>query len=217
MAVAQLTQEIVSATAHQLKAARGANPSNRQVLSAIGYGSMTTLAKLMNVWRDESPALTESTAALPSGLLRELETLQRNTEKAAREDCMTELTNAHDSEQLLIQENEQLQAGIASLQDQLKAAQESATKAQAQLVQLQADNAEMKSTLEVERDNLGQLRVELAKVTSRLEESLPRLQQELCDCREELQRARKAQVVAEIEAAVAAERANGVEQRLRSH
>ncbi|EFI61443.1 hypothetical protein CTS44_12088 [Comamonas thiooxydans] len=185
-------------------------------MNVVG-GSMTTVAKFMNVWRNESPAVSVNAAALPSGLLRELEALQRNAEKAVRDACMAELSNARESEQALIQENEQLQADLASLQVSMNGAQEDATRAQIQLSQVQADNAGLKSMLENERSCISVLQVDLAKATLRFEEAMPRLLQELCECREELALARKAQVAAEIAAAVAAERVNGAEQRLRNH
>lgn len=216
MAVAQLNQEIVSAAANRLKSESGIRPSNRQVLNVVG-GSMTTVAKFMNVWRNESSAVSVSASALPSGLLRELEALQRNAEKVVRDACMAELSNARESEQALIQENEQLQADLASLQVGMNGAQEDATKAQIQLSQVQADNAGLKSMLENERSCISVLQVDLAKATLRFEEAMPRLQQELFECREELALARKAQVAAEIAAAVATERVNGAEQRLRNH
>jgi len=216
MAVAQLNQEIVSAAANRLKSESGIRPSNRQVLHVVG-GSMTTVAKFMNVWRNEPATVSVSAAALPSGLLRELEALQRNAEKAVRDACMTDLSDARDSEQALIQENEKLLAGIASSQDALKTAQENAIRAHAQFIQQQTENSRLKSLLEDERNHISQLQVDLAKATLRFEEAMPRLQQELRECREELALARKAQAVAEIEAAVAAERVIGVERRMRNH
>ncbi len=209
-----LTQELVNVTANKLFAEHGKRPSNRTVRSALGVGSMTTITRLMNNWRDESPPLGAVARALPEKLLFELEQLQRDAEKAVRENSSTDLANARDSEQQLVEENEQLMAQIASLQTEQQAAREDGVAAHAQVAQLQADNAILKRELENERVNAGQLRIELAKASLRLDESLPQLKQELNECRLQLDASRKAQSEAELKAAVALERAAGLEQRL---
>lgn len=214
MAALLLTQELVNATANKLVAEHGKRPSNRAVLSAIGFGSMTTLAKLMNGWRDEAPALGATARALPDKLLRELGQLQRDIEKSVREECATDLENARDSEQQLIQENDQFQAQVAALQAELQASREDSTAAQAQVAQLQADATTLKRELESERAAANELRIELAKASLRLDESMPQLRQELSECRAHLDMARKAQANAELQGAVALERAAGLEQRM---
>lgn len=214
MATPQLTQELVSATANRLMTGLGKQPSNRDVLREIGSGSMTTLAKLMNHWRSEASALGANTRPLPAQLLRALEQLQRDAEISVREECATDLENARDSEQQLIQENEQLQAQVAIMQVELQVAREDNTTAHAQVAQLQADAATLKRELESERTVAGELRIELAKAALRIEESMPQLRQELNECRGHLDVARKAQANAELQAAVALERAAGLEQRM---
>lgn len=214
MAAPLLTQELVSVTANKLLAEHGKRPSNRAVRSALGVGSMTTITRLMNNWRDESPALGAAARALPEKLLQELEQLQRDAEKVAREICATDLSNARDSEQQLVQENEQLIAQIAALQAELQSAREDGAAVHAQVVQLQADNTTLRRELESERASTGQLRIELAKASLRLDESLPQLKQEFNECRSQLDASRKAQSEAELKAAVALERATGLEQRL---
>lgn len=214
MATPQLTQELVSATANRLMTVLGKQPSNREVLREIGSGSMTTLAKFMNHWRSEAGALGANTRALPDKLLRELEQLQRDAETSVREACAADLANARDSELLLIQENEQLQAQVAAMQVELQVAREDSTAAHARVAQLQADNTTLKRELASERTVVGELRIELAKASLRLDESMPQLRQELNECRGHLDVARKAQANAELQAAVALERAAGVEQRI---
>lgn len=214
MAALMLTQELVNATANKLVAEHGKRPSNRAVLSAIGFGSMTTLAKLMNGWRDEAPALGANAQTFPQQLLQELEQMRRDAEKAVRQECALDLENARDSELLLVQENEQFQAQVVTLQAELQAAREDSTTAHANVVQLQADAAALKRELESERTTANELRIELAKASLRLEESMPQLRQELSECRAHLDMARKAQANAELQAAVAQERAAGLEQRM---
>lgn len=213
MATRLLTQDIVYAAANKL-VAQGKRPSNRAVLHEIGFGSMTTLAQLMNDWRNNAPAIVATAQPLPAGLLRELESLQRNIEKTVRTECVADLEDARDSEQLLIQENEQLIGQVAAMQVELQAAREAATTAQAQLAQLQTDHAALKVELGSERSTMAGLRIELTKASLRLDETLPRLLQELAECREQLTITRQAQADAELKAAVAQERATGLEQRL---
>lgn len=213
MATRLLTQDIVYAAANKL-VAQGKRPSNRAVLHEIGFGSMTTLAQLMNDWRNNAPAIVAAAQPLPAGLLRELDSLQRNTEKAIRAECAADLEDAQDSEQLLIQENEQLIGQVAAMQAELQVAREAATTAQAQLTQLQVDHAALKSELGSERENLAELRIELTKALLRIDETMPRLVQELGECREQLTIAHQARADAELKAAVAQERVSGLEQRL---
>ncbi|MBB2777966.1 UNVERIFIED_ORG: chromosome segregation ATPase [Comamonas terrigena] len=213
MATRLLTQDIVYAAANKL-VAQGKRPSNRAVLHEIGFGSMTTLAQLMNDWRNNAPAIVATAQPLPAGLLRELESLQRNIEKTVRTECAADLEDAQDSEQLLIQENEQLLGQVTALQVELQAAREDATTAQAQLTQIHADHAALKLELNSERASVAELRIELAKASLRIDETMPRLMQELVECREQLNLARKAQTDAELKAAVSRERVTGLEQRL---
>lgn len=214
MAAPLLTQEIVNQAADQLLAQHGKRPSNRAVLAAIGSGSMTTVSKFMNNWRNEAGALGANAQTFPQRLLRELEQMRSDAEKMVREECAMDLENARDSELLLIQENEQFQAQVAALQAELQAARGDSTAAQAQVAQLQADAATLKRELESERTTANELRIELAKASLRLEESMPLLRQELSECRAHLDMARKAQANAELQAAVALERATGTEQRM---
>lgn len=214
MAAALVTQELVNATANQLTAELGKRPSNRQVFSEIGFGSMTTISKLMGVWRSAAPALGADASRLPSQLVRELEQLLRDTEKAVRQDCLNDIENARDSEQLLIQENEQLQAQLVTVQTQMQKVHEDGMAAQAQVSQLQVENSSLKSALEAERLMANELRVDLGKASLRIEEYLPRLENELKESRHLLSEAYKAQANAELNAAVAIERAVGLEQRL---
>ena len=214
MTTQPLTQALVSATANRLMTESGKRPSNRQVLHEIGSGSLTTVTKFMRNWRSEAAALGANTRPLPEKLLRELEQLQRDNEKSVRDEFSVELENAYDTEQQLIQDNEQMLEHIAAMQVQLQAAREDVTAALAQVAQLQADGAVLKRELESERATANELRIELAKASLRLEESMPLLRQELSECRAHLDMARKAQANAELQAAVALERATGTEQRM---
>lgn len=208
-----VTQEIVFAAANKLLA-EGKRPSQRAVLNEIGFGSMTTVSPLLREWRNNALDIAATSQPLPAGLLRELDLLRRNTDKAIREECAADLEDVRDSEQLLIQENEQLIAQVAAIQAELQAAREDATTAQAQLTQIHTDHAALKLELNSERATVAELRIELAKASLRIDETMPRLMQELVECREQLNLARKAQTDAELKAAVSRERVSGLEQRL---
>ncbi len=208
-----VTKEIVFAAANKLLA-EGMRPSQRAILNEIGFGSMATISPLLREWRNNARDIAATSQPLPAGLLRELESLQRNTEKAIRAECAADLEDARDSEQLLIQENEQLIGQVAAMQAEVQAAREAATTAQAQLSQLQTDHVALKSELVSERSNLAELRIELTKASLRIDETIPRLVQELGECREQLNIAHQARADAELKAAVAQERVSGLEQRL---
>jgi len=214
MVAAIVTQELVNAAANRLAAEFGKNPSNRQVFSAIGFGSMTTIAKLMNVWRSTAPIQEVNVSRLPLQLVTVLEQLIRDTEKTVQETCANDIGNARDSEQLLIQENELLQTQLASMQAQIRAFYEERSVAQAQAAHLQAGNASLKHDLDAERSTSGSLRVDLAKASLLINEYLPRTENELKDCRQFLTDAHQAQARAELQAAVAIERADGLERQL---
>lgn len=209
-----LTQALVSATANRLMAENNKQPSNREVLREIGSGSLTTITKFMRNWRSEAAALDATARPLPEKLLREIEQLQRDNEKAVRDELAVELENAYDNEQQLIQENENFLAQIVTLQAQLETARQESTAAYAQAAQLQADAAILKRELESERDTANELRIELAKASLRIDESIPQLKQELKECRSQLDLAHKIQVDAELKAAVAHERAAALTQRM---
>ena len=209
-----LTQALVSATANRLMAENNKQPSNREVLREIGSGSLTTITKFMRNWRSEAAALDATARPLPEKLLREIEQLQRDNEKAVRDELAVELENAYDNEQQLIQENENFLAQIVTLQAQLETVRQESTAAYAQAAQLQADAAILKRELESERDTANELRIELAKASLRIDESIPQLKQELKECRSQLDLAHKIQVDAELKAAVAHERAAALTQRM---
>ncbi|VUZ28957.1 Uncharacterised protein [uncultured Comamonas sp.] len=214
MTTQPLTQALVSATANRLISESNKQPSNREVLREIGSGSLTTITKFMRNWRSEAAALGAAIRPLPEKLLRELEQLQRHNEKAVRDELAAELENAYDTEQQLIQENEQMLAQVVTLQAQLETARQESTAAHAQVAQLQAGAATFKRELESERETANKLRIELAKASLRIDESIPQLKQELKECRSQLDLARKIQVDAELKAAVAHERAAGLTQRM---
>lgn len=208
-----VTKEIVFAAANKLLA-EGKRPSQRAILNEIGFGSMATISPLLREWRNNARDIAATSQPLPAGLLRELESLQRNIEKTVRTECAADLEDTQDSEQLLIQENVQLLGQVAAMQGELQAAREAATTAQAQLAQLQTDHAALKSELVSERSNLAELRIELTKALLRIDETMPRLVQELGECREQLTIAHQARADAELKAAVSVERVAGLEQRL---
>ncbi|MEN5424733.1 DNA-binding protein [Comamonas aquatica] len=170
-----VTKNLVFSAADKL-IAEGKQPSQNAILQAIGGGSISTIAPFLREWRRNAASLVAANVKpLPASLLRELEQLQRLAEEAVRSACNAELQDANDIEQQLIQESEQLQSQVTSLQAELQAAREGATAAQAQVAHIQADHAALKAELRDECASAEQLRIELAKAKLRLEETLPRL------------------------------------------
>ncbi|MBD9400988.1 DNA-binding protein [Comamonas sp. CMM02] len=214
MSTRLVTKDLVFSAADKL-VAEGKQPSQNAILYAIGGGSISTIAPFLKEWRSNAATVKAASAKpLPAGLLRELELLQRQAEDAVRKACDTELLDASDMEQQLIQENGQLQSQVTALLAQLQEAREGATAAQAQLTHFQAEHAALKKELCDERASTAELRIELAKANWRLEENVPRLEQELIACRDQLGTALQAHANAELKAAVSLERVNGLEQRL---
>ena len=214
MSTRLVTKDLVFSAADKLLA-EGKRPSQNAILHAIGGGSISTIAPLLKEWHSNAASLkAASIKPLPASLLRELELLQRQAEDAVRKAYDTELQDANDTEQQLIQENGQLKSQVTALLTQLQEAREGATAAQAQLNHIQAEHAAVKKELCDERASTAELRIELAKTTWRLEENVPRLEQELIACRDQLGTARQAHTDAELKAAVSQERVNGLQERL---
>lgn len=207
-----LTQEIVNNAANALLATHQKRPSNRQVFTAIGYGSMTTLTKMMATWRQASPGMA-TLPAMPERIAKEFQQWQFAVETAARDHYQHELEVLRESEQTLIQTNTSQEAVIKVLQASLKDRDQELYAFQERMEQVGSINSALQQQLSEERKTAETLRLDLARNALKSEQ-MSQLRSDLQECRIQLEQARKNETDAQLRAAVALERVAGLERSL---
>lgn len=207
-----LTQDIVNNAANALLEAHQMRPSNRQVLAAIGYGSMTTLTKMMATWRQANSCMAKL-PSLPEGIVKEFQKWQLSLVNDAHERYEHELKNLQESEQTLSQINSNQEAVIKDLQASLKDRDQELYALQEHQEQASSNNSALQQQLSDERRTSEALRLDLAKNALQSEHML-QFKSELQDCRTQLEQARKNEADAQLRAAVALERVAGFERNL---
>jgi len=210
-----LTQEIVNNAANALVATHQKRPSNRQVFTAIGYGSMTTLTKMMATWRQANSGIA-TLPAMPERIAKEFQQWQFAVETAARDHYQHELEVLRESEQTLIHTNTSQEAAIKVLHASLKDRDQELYASQERIEQAGAINSALQQQLREERKTSETLRLDLAKNELQSEHML-QLRSELQECRIQLEQARKNEADAQLRAAVALERVAGFERSLALH
>lgn len=207
-----LTQEVVNDAANALFATHQKRPSNRQVFTAIGHGSMTTLTKMMATWRQANSGMA-TLPAMPERIAKEFQQWQFAVETAAHEHYQHELEILRDSEQTLIHTNTSQEAVIKVLQASLKDRDLEIFAFQERLEQARSINSALQQQLCDERKTSEALRLDLAKNALQSEHML-QLRSELQECRIQLEQARKNEADAQLRAAVSLERVAGFERSL---
>lgn len=209
----RLTQDIVNEAADALYIASGQRPSNNDVLLRIGFGSNTTICRMMRAWRENNSSPLSSLLPLPDRLIREIQQSQMDASRELRERYERELQNLQMSELTLLESNEAHESEIFDLQSEIRHRDQEIFATQKQLEQADSRTSSLQRLLAEERERSEALRLELAKNALQHEHSL-QLKSELLECRMLLEQTRKGEADAQLRAAVALERVAGFERSL---
>lgn len=208
----KFNQEAVNAVANALLA-QGEKVSIDKIIVQLGSGSKGTVGPMLKVWREALPSGKPPTIVLPDELQRLLHAYLINVATEARTGPEALLAEARAVEEELLAECKARETEVDALSVELETARKALAIAEGRSNQLAADAEQLKNELNRERQATASAQVELAKAALRLE-SLPRLEAELTECRALLTNERDARSIAERNAAVAIEKAIGLESRL---
>ena len=202
---AVISQEQVAAAAEGIKAAGGV-PTLRAVRERLGgIGSMGTINRMLQEWRDSQARPTTPEIAIPPGVARALTDYLSTEIAQAKAPLTNELAEARQANTELATENERLAREIEDRETEIArlASEKSAIEGRAE--QLTTDLAAAREESTRERQAAEAARVEVARTALRLE-AMPRLEADLAAAREALEAERVTRVAAEQSAAVAAAR-----------
>jgi DNA repair exonuclease SbcCD ATPase subunit len=210
---ASVTFEQVCAAADKL-GANGINVTVRAIRELLGTGSMGTITRLYQQWREKKGEEDEAAARmLPAKVQRVVFELIDQEVARARVDIEEELHQAKLDMLALANENEQLGERIEELQAQNSNLGDNQAVLEGRISQLHDDLTAAHQQTAAERRNAELERVNLAVATHRLEQ-LARLERELDQMRASLEVQREARVRAEQATAVLEAHKAGLAQRL---
>lgn len=195
------TYEQVAAIADVMKAA-GANPTSRAVRERLGNtGSMGTINKMLQTWKQGQERAIASALSLPSPVQRTI--LEFMGHELATAKAALEIALAEEQQEAadLATENERQAAELDAAGVKLLGVQTELATYQGRILQVEAELLTAQTVAERERNAAEKARIDLAKVQLRLE-AMPRLEQELLDVRALLDTERAGRVAAEQQAAV---------------
>ncbi len=200
---ATITAGQVNAVAEALKA-EGVKPTARAVRERLGNtGSMGTVTRLLQQWRDAQERQTATSLMLPPALQRAILEFMELELTAARATLEAELASQRQEVAELGAENERQVEALEAQTGQLDALGIEKAAAEGRAAQLETDLAAARDEAARERAAAEAARTELAKAQLRLE-AIPRLERDLAEVRAALEQERSARVAAEQAAAVLA-------------
>ena len=185
-----ITPEQVTAAADAIKSA-GATPTLRAVRERLGGGSMGTINRMLQGWRDSQARPTAPEIAIPPAVARALTDYLSTEIAQAKAPVTSELAEARQANADLATENERQAKEIEDLSAQMAALAEQKAAADGGAAQLAAELAAAREEAGRERRAAEEARVEVAKAALRLQ-AMPRLEADLTKIREILDEERKA-------------------------
>ena len=198
---AVISQEQVAAAAEGIKAGGGV-PTLRGVREKIGGGSMGTISRMLQSWREAQGRPTTHEVAIPPSVARAILDHLSAEIAQVKAPLVADLAEARQATADLATENERQTKEIEDLTGQMAALAEQKAAADGRAAQLAAELAAAREEAGRERRAAEEARVEVAKAALRLE-AMPRLEADLTLAREALEAERLARVAAEQSAAVA--------------
>ena len=198
---ATINQEQINAAAEAIKGA-GQTPTLRGVREKIGGGSMGTISRMLQSWKDTQGRPTAQEVAIPPALARAIIDHMGMEIAQAKAPLIADLAESRQATADLATENERQTKEIEDLTGQMAALAEQKAAADGRVAQLAAELAAAREEAGRERRAAEEARVEVAKAALRLE-AMPRLEADLTLAREALETERLARVAAEQSAAVA--------------
>ena len=202
-----ITQDQVSKAAEAISET-GARPTARAVRERLGEGSMATVLKYLQAWKDSQIRPAEPPVTLPQPLQRGLIEFVTAEVERSKTELRAELEAANQSNADLILESERQGLIIENLNASLERAYAEKAELSGRLDQVVNERDAASHEATTERQAAEAARTELAKAELRLE-AMPRLEKELADLRDEIDIQRAERTAAEQAAAVADARFQG--------
>lgn len=206
-----ITQTMINAAADAILAG-GTRPSARSVRAAIGFGSMSTILRLLQVWQDGQTKHMGALRELPPTLHRSLIDFIQEEIGTAKVEWQAELEVAQQTIHDFMGENERLARQAEDQAEAISRAQVERGELLGRLSQMESHLSRVTEDLGVERHAAETSRTELAKSLLRLE-NVPRIEAEFTQLRSELENERRLKVAAEQVAAVALARLEAMQDR----
>ena len=207
-----VTFEQVAAAADAIKA-EGGKAAARAVRERLGTGSMGTIHKLLQQWQAGQGKQAEPALSLPPSVQRVILDFMSQELAAGRATLAADLAEQQQAATDLATENERQALAIDALESTIVDLQARLAAQGGTLIQVEADLTRARDEATRERQAAESARTELAKAYLRLE-AMPRLESDLVAAREALEVERTVRTEAEKQAAVAVEKALGIEARL---
>lgn len=184
-----ITYEQVAAAADSIKA-KNINPTARNVRDVLGTGSMATVLKFLQQWKNgqtrQSQAIDDT---LDPSIARAISNHIAVRVQEATSDTTARLADLQAETETVIAENERQAATIEEQAAELATLQEQLAATAGRAQQLEADAEKQAAELAAERTAAEAARVELAKAELRLE-AVPRIEAEIEKVRADLLQAR---------------------------
>lgn len=199
-----ITQGMVNVAADSVLAS-GSRPTARNVRAAIGFGSMSTILRLLQIWQSGQAVQQGAPTELPPSLQRVLLDFLKEEVAVVRGDSQAELEIAQQTINDFMGENERLSSQVEAQAEALSKALVERGELVGRLSQMESDLNRFAGELDNERQSAETTRTELAKTLLRLE-NVPRIEAELAQLRIELGNEQRLKIAAEQSAAVSAAR-----------
>ena len=208
-----ITSEQVAAEADSM-VADGGKPSARAIRDRLGTGSMGTIQRFLQQWRDDRRAGPAAPAiALPPALQRAIVEFMEQELTARMAPTVSALAEQQQATNELVAEVERQAEQVAGQTDDLARLAEEKAAAEGRAEQLAADLAGARKEAASERQAAEHARTELAKAQLRLE-AMPRLEADLAAMRGDLAKEREARTAAEQSTAVLTAQKSDLENRI---
>lgn len=207
-----ITFEQVVAAAEAIKA-EGGKANARAVRERLGTGSMGTIHRQLQQWQAGQGRQAEPALSLPPAVQRAVLDFMAQELAAGRATLAADLAEQQQAATDLATENERQALAIEAHESTIVDLQAQVAAQGGKLAQVEADLTRARDEAIRERQGAELARTELAKAHLRLE-AMPRLEADLVAAREALEVERTARTDAEKQAAVAIEKACGIEARL---
>ncbi|KMQ79987.1 hypothetical protein BPMI_02245 [Candidatus Burkholderia pumila] len=198
---ANITQDQVSRAAEAIRDA-GAQLTVRAIRERLGAGSMATVLKFFQAWRDAQVKEPEAPVSLPPTLQRGLLEFVSSEVDSAKGQLRAELEIVNQANADLIIESDRQALVIENLTGTLETVYGEKAEITGRLEQVLAERYAALEESTTERQTAESARTELAKALLRLE-MMPRLEKEIDNLRRQVEAESSARVTAEQAAAVA--------------
>lgn len=207
-----ITQDQVSAAAAAM-CAEGVKPTSRSIRDRLGSGSMGTINKMFQHWKNAQAVPVEAVASLPPALQGAILNFMSQETAKARASLEAELSELGLEIADIAIENERLAETIETqAKDMAKLATEKAA-AEGKSAQLSLDISLSREEAQKERQGAAQARSDLDKANLRLE-AIPKLEAELREIQLMLEKERGSRIAFEQESAVVKSQKVDLELRL---